>query len=99
MMVVENVNIYDLIPTQITEMIQKLNHVLEIVKLRKHTISKTASFEKDKITCPHCHGLKIVKNGHTKLSVQTYKCKDCNKRFNDLNTIFYKEKQKLFTKT
>lgn len=88
-MVVENVNIYDLIPTQITEMIQKLNHALEIVKSRKQTISKTASFEKDKITCPHCHRLKIVKNGHTKLGVQTYKCKDCNKRFNDLTlTIF-----------
>lgn len=70
-------------------MIQKLNHALEIVKSRKQTISKTASFEKDKITCPHCHRLKIVKNGHTKLGVQTYKCKDCNKRFNDLTlTIF-----------
>lgn len=70
-------------------MIQKLNHALEIVKSREQTISKTASFEKDKITCPHCHRLKIVKNGHTKLGVQTYKCKDCNKRFNDLTlTIF-----------
>lgn len=88
-MIVENVNIYDLIPTQITDMICRLNHALEIVKLRKQTISKTASFEKGKVTCPHCHSLYIVKNGHTKTGVQTYKCKDCNKRFNDLTlTIF-----------
>lgn len=88
-MVVENVNIYDLIPTQITDMINKLNHALEIVKSRKQTISKTASFEKNKINCPHCLGLSVVKNGHTKTGVQTYKCKDCNKRFNDLTlTIF-----------
>lgn len=88
-MVVENVNIYDLIPTQIIDMINKLNHALEIVKLRKQTISKTASFEKNRIHCPHCFGFKVVKNGHTKAGVQTYKCKDCNKRFNDLTlTIF-----------
>lgn len=88
-MIVENVNIYDLIPTQITDMISKLNHALEIVKLRKQTISKTASFEKEEIDCPHCHSLNIVKNGHTKSGVQTYKCKDCKKRFNDLTlTVF-----------
>lgn len=85
----ENVNIYDLIPTQITDMIDKLNRALEIVKLRKQTIAKTASFEKGEIGCPHCHSFSIVKNGHTKIGVQTYKCKDCMKRFNDLTlTIF-----------
>lgn len=88
-MVVENVNIYDLIPAQITEMINKLNNALEIVKSRKQTISKTAFFEKEERDCPWCHGSNIVKNGHTKTWVQTYKCKDCNKRFNDLTlTIF-----------
>ena len=83
-MVVENVNIYDLIPAQITEMINKLNNALEIVKSRKQTISKTAFFEKEERDCPWCHGSNIVKNGHTKTWVQTYKCKDCNKRFNNL---------------
>lgn len=88
-MVVENVNIYDLIPTQIIDMMNKLNHALEIVKLKKQTISKTASFEKEEINCPNCLGFNIVKNGHTKTGVQTYKCKDCSKRFNDLtSTIF-----------
>lgn len=70
-------------------MVRKWNHALKIVKLRKQTISKTASFEKNKAICPFCHSLCIVKNGHTKAGVQTYKCKDCNKRFNDLTlTIF-----------
>lgn len=88
-MVVENVNIYDLIPKQIIDMINKLNHALKIVKSRKQTISKTASFEKDECNCPHCLGGNIVKNGHTKTGVQNYKCKSCNKRFNDLSlTIF-----------
>lgn len=88
-MVVENVNIYDLIPSQIIQMINKLNHALKIIKLRKQTISKIASFEKSKISCPHCYECNIVKNGHTNTGVQTYKCKDCNKRFNDLtSTIF-----------
>ena len=88
-MVVENVNIYDLVPTQITDMINKLYHALEIVKSRKQIISKTAFWEKERMNCPHCFGLNVVKNGHTKSGVQTYKCKDCGKRFNDLTlTIF-----------
>lgn len=85
-MIIENVDIYDLIPTQITNLIDKLNHALGIVKTRKQTISKTASFEKNNISCPNCHGIHIVKNGHTKTGVQTYKCKECKKRFNDLTS-------------
>ena len=70
-------------------MIDKLKQALNIVMVRKQTISKTASFEKDVVICPHCHGTCIVKNGHTKDKVQTYKCKNCGKRFNNLtSTIF-----------
>lgn len=88
-MMIENVNIYDLVPTQIENMISKLKQALDTVKNRKQTISKTASFEKNENICPHCHGCNFVKNGHTKDNVQTYKCKDCGKRFNDLTlTIF-----------
>lgn len=88
-MIIENVNIYDLVPAQITNLINKLNDALEIIKSRKQTISQTASFEKEKSRCPHCHSLNIVKNGHTKIGIQTYKCKDCGKRFNDLTlTVF-----------
>lgn len=85
-MIVENVNIYDLVPTQITDLIDKLNYALTVIKTKKQTISKTASFEKNNSSCPHCHGIYIVKNGHTKTGVQTYKCKDCKKRFNDLTS-------------
>ncbi len=88
-MIVENVNIYDLVPSQIANMISKLKEALDVVKNRKQTISKTASFEKNENICPHCHGCNVIKNGHTKDNVQTYKCKDCGKRFNDLTlTIF-----------
>ena len=31
-MIIENINIYDLIPVQITDMINKLNNALEIIK-------------------------------------------------------------------
>ena len=85
-MIIENVDIYNLLPTQITDLIDKLNHALEIVKTRKQTISKTAFFEKNNISCPNCQSIHIVKNGHTKTGVQTYKCKDCKKRFNDLTS-------------
>lgn len=88
-MIMENVNVYDLVPVQIEEMINKLKQALDIVKGRKQTISKTASFEKNVMLCPYCHETCIVKNGHTKDKVQTYKCKNCKKRFNDLtSTVF-----------
>lgn len=90
-MIVENVNIYNLVPIQIAEMIEKLKSALEVVKNRKQTISKVASFEKENLHCPYCNSSSIVKNGHTKTGVQTYKCKYCCKRFNDLTgTIFEK---------
>lgn len=90
-MIIENVDVYNLIPTQIISLIEKLNQALEYVKMKKDTISKTANYEKKNIKCPYCSTLHIVKNGHTKLGVQTYKCKECNKRFNDLtSTIFAK---------
>lgn len=88
-MVIENVNIYDLVPIQIEDLLKNLKQALNIVKIRKQTISKTASFEKNEHTCPHCHGFNIVKNGHTKSNVQTYKCKDCGKRFNDLTLSIF----------
>lgn len=32
--------------------------------------------------CPYCKSHDIVKNGHTKYSVQKYVCKSCDKNFN-----------------
>lgn len=85
-MILENINVYDLVPTQIEDMINRLKKALDVVKNRKQTISKTASYEKNESICPHCHSCNIVKNGLTKNKVQTYKCKDCSKRFNDLTS-------------
>ena len=88
-MIIENINVYDLVPSQINEMIEKLKSAMEVIKHRKVTISKVAFFEKSKPDCPYCCSTNVVKNGHTKTGIQTYKCKDCNKRFNDLTgTVF-----------
>ena len=89
-MKVENVDIYDLVPAQIIELINKLKDALEIIKTRKETISKVALYEKGQIECPYCHQTHSVKDGHTKTGIQTYKCKDCGKRFNDLTDTIFK---------
>jgi transposase-like protein len=39
--------------------------------------------EKTKVSCPHCHSESIVKNG-VKNDMQRYKCKVCEKSFNQL---------------
>lgn len=84
-----NIVIEDLVPSQIIELIKELKQTLEIVKYSKKTNSKVAAFKKNTLVCPRCNSLAIVKNGHTKTKVQTYKCNDCGKRFNDLtNTVF-----------
>ena len=85
----ENIKIEDMIPSQIIEMIEKLKNALEIMKYSKQTNSKVALFKKGKQVCPHCQSVNIIKNGHTKTKIQTYKCKDCKTRFNDLTgTVF-----------
>ena len=84
-MVVENINIYDLVPSQIEEMIKKLQNALEIIKDRKQTLSKIALFEKGKNECPYCHECNIIKKGFSETGIQRYKCKECGKKFNDLS--------------
>lgn len=86
---VENVNIYDLVSSQITELINKLKETLLIVKTRKQTLSKIAAYERKNIKCTECGSNHIVKNGFSKTGIQTYKCKNCGRRFDDLtDTIF-----------
>ena len=88
-MILENIDVYDLVPTQIIELIDKMKEALFIIKGRKQTTSKVASYEKSELICCECSSHNIVKNGHTKTGVQTYKCKDCGLRFNDLTgTVF-----------
>ena len=86
-------DLLSLLPEQIKELIKKLNYALQVVESRKNTSSKVAHDENSIVTCPFCEASPIVKNGKTKSKVQTYKCKKCNKRFNDLtNTLFYRSK-------
>lgn len=76
------VDVYNLLPDEINEAIEKLKEALEIVKKRKNTNSKFVDKIKDKKECPHCQSHYIIKNGHDKNKVQTYKCKNCKKKFN-----------------
>lgn len=78
----ENINIYNLLPEEIVETINKLTDALEIIKHRKNTNSKFLEKEKTTHDCPKCGSKNVVKNGHDKNKVQTYKCKDCKKKFN-----------------
>lgn len=82
------IDIYELLPEEINEAIRKLTDALEIVKYKKNTNSKFVDKERKSIECPQCHSQNIVKNGHDKNKVQTYKCKDCKKKFNSCtNTL------------
>lgn len=87
-MEIENVNIYDLVPSQILEIISKLKDALVIIKERKETVSKVAHFEKENQCCPYCNGNNCIKYGH-KNKIQNYYCNDCERKFNDLTgTVF-----------
>ena len=77
------VDIYSLLPEEINEAIEKLKDALEIVKKRKNTNAKFVEKIKDKNTCPYCNSESVVKNGHNKNKVQIYKCKNCNRKFNE----------------
>lgn len=82
------IDVYNLLPEEIDEVIKQLCQALEIVRQRKNTNSKMVSTLKGKQCCPECHSFYIVKNGHDRNNVQTYKCKDCHKKFNDCtNTL------------
>lgn len=79
------IEIYNLLPEEIMEVIEKLTDALNIVKNKKNTNSKLVDKIKDKKECPYCQSANIIKNGHNKNKVQTYKCKDCKKKFNACN--------------
>ena len=89
----ENVNLFDLIPSQLRELLEKIQRVLDIVEQEKNTTSKVVHNTQHSFVCPFCLSNRIVKNGKTKTKIQTYKCKDCQKRFNDLTgTLFSRSK-------
>ena len=82
------IDIFNLLPEEISEAIKKLTDALEIVKERKNTNSKFVSKVKNKVICPHCFDEHIIKNGHDKNKVQIYECKNCNKKFTSYTNTF-----------
>lgn len=74
------IDIYNLLPEEISDAINKLKKALSIVKVRKNTTSKYIDSKKE-IICPKCKSLTIIKNGHDKNKVQCYICKNCGKKF------------------
>lgn len=38
---------------------------------------------KKSLDYPHCLGTKVIKNGHKQNGMQTYRCKNCDKQFQD----------------
>lgn len=87
------INLLDLLPDEIRELIQKLTDALNIVERKKNTLSKVVQKQIKQKQCPTCGSSNIIKNGKDKNKVQTYKCKDCTVRFNDLTgTLFAKSR-------
>lgn len=82
------IDIYNLLPEEINEIIEKLNVALNIVKNRKNTNTKFVNNEKTQIECPHCQSLNIIKNGHDRNNVQIFQCKECKKKFNASSNTF-----------
>ncbi len=76
-------NIDNLLPDEINELIDKLKLKLNDEENSKDTIAKIADRKREKITCPKCGTTHIVKDGLYR-GRQKYKCKDCGKKFNSL---------------
>lgn len=82
------VDIYSLLPEEIEQALKKLTLALDTVKCRRNTISKFVDKEKEQILCPNCNSNNIIKNGHDKNKVQTYKCNNCSKKFSSCTSTF-----------
>jgi len=66
------IDIYNLLPEEITEAIEKLTDALDIIKNRKNTNARFVDNNKERKVSPHCQSINIIKNGHDKNKVQTY---------------------------
>lgn len=78
-----NIEVEKMLPEDLIELINKLNNELSKKENSKGIIDLEIHKEKGKIYCPKCHSEHIKKNGKYK-DRQLYKCKDCNKKFNEL---------------
>ena len=86
----EELKLFNLLPHQIEELIKELSLLLNQQEKSSNVIYEIVKDEKYLVCCPNCSSCNVVKNGHTKKGIQTYKCNDCKRRFNNLsNTIFH----------
>ena len=77
------VDVEKMLPDEILKMISLLTDELSKKEKSKGIIDLEIHKEKGEIFCPNCHSKNIKKNGKYK-DRQLYKCKDCNKKFNEL---------------
>ena len=77
------VDVEKMLPDEILKMISLLTDELSKKEKSKGIIDLEIHKEKGEICCPNCYSKNIKKNGKYK-DRQLYKCKDCNKKFNEL---------------
>ncbi len=77
------VGLDEMLPEDIINIIKLLNEELLKKEKSKGVIDLEIHKERGEILCPKCHSKNIKKNGKYK-DRQLYKCKDCNKKFNEL---------------
>ena len=84
-----SIELEKMLPEEIKKMITLLNNELLKKNGSKGIIDLEIHKEKGEICCPKCEGKNIKKNGKYK-GRQLYKCKECNRKFNELtNTPFH----------
>ena len=83
----EELKLFNLLPHQIEELIKELSLLLNQQEKSSNVIYEIVKDEKYLVCCPNCSSCNVVKNGHTKKGIQTYKCNDCKRRFNLLSTV------------
>lgn len=86
---IEKYNLNSLLPYQIKELINILNKLLDNYEKDNKIVYEIVRTENSRVFCPFCHSLYIVKDGHTKKGNQTYLCKDCHTRFNNLTSSLF----------
>lgn len=84
-----SIELEKMLPEEIEKIITLLNNELLKKNGSKGIIDLEIHKEKGEICCPKCNGKDIKKNGKYK-GRQLYKCKECNRKFNELtNTPFH----------
>lgn len=84
-----SINIEKLLPEELKQLIEILKSKIADKENSTSTIALLVNKDRQEVKCPRCHSNHIKKNGIYK-GKQLYKCKECNKKFNELtNTPFH----------